>query len=206
MFYETLKVGPRSPTSLRDRVFRLRHAVYVGEMRLPLQGPAGYLADDYDDYSSNFLLTCGGQDVGTVRYTNASSGTLEVGEQCARWGRRVREMTSGYGLRVCEINRLMVRKEHRGGRAFFLLCLAFLQECRADGVEAVLLAAKEGALSGFYQLMGARCVCPDPSGYTVHGVELGKYTLHQVDLRSGQGDVLDLIKRGAGVSLSEEVR
>src|SRR5512141_2651577 len=82
---EIVAVGPGAPAALKARVFRLRHRIYVGEMALPFEAPDGMLHDAFDLHGTNFLVTDGPEDVGTIRVTCRAHGPLELDLQHRAW-------------------------------------------------------------------------------------------------------------------------
>src|SRR5262245_54050225 len=105
-------------SALAQRIFRLRYRIYVEEMGLPLAGPDATesLHDPYDDYSVHFLMTAGGEDVGTLRLTFGDQGKLELEQQNAVWAEAVAAVRAR-GEVVAEITRLMLTSRARGGAA-----------------------------------------------------------------------------------------
>jgi len=146
-----------------DAVFRLRYRIYVQRMGLVADDHPyvthGRLIDPYDPRSTQLLLRCGDEPVGTLRLTTASSGPLELEEY--------RDTAAYMGPRrnTGEITRLMVLKHHRSMIATGRLFWRLWQTMRAAGVWRLLAAGKLGSLGHYYRNFGLTIVDEEPFAY-----------------------------------------
>ena len=176
-------VNQESSKEIQDRVYRLRNEVYLEEMKLPLQDEAGRLVDEFDQYSTNLLLTQESEDIGTVRITSALDGPMEIVKQSPAWKQQIDTVIANDTNRVCELTRLMVRQYQRGGEAVARLFDAVVCHCVVNDIDVVFLAGKVGKFSRFYGMFGAQVVDHTPVEYVIDDHVLGKYYLMKVDLR-----------------------
>ena len=186
-------IDKNSASEMQDRVYRLRNEVYLDEMKLPLQDEEGRLLDEYDQHSTNFLLTRDTEDVGTVRVTTALEGKLEITEQSPAWKQQIEEMIQNDTSRVCEFTRLMVRQDQRGGEVVARLFEAAVEHCVAKDIDVILLAGKVGVYSRFYRMFGAEVIDPTPVEYRIDDHVLGQYYLMKVDLRKVRARLVAMI-------------
>ncbi len=182
MNFSLLTLTPESPLFEKQRVFKLRYEIYIKEKNLPLQASGDWLADEYDNYSYNFLLLADGQDVGTARITFARHGNLEIMDQNAIWKDYINKYIDQEQVCIGEFNRLMVKRSHRGTVATVKLLLGALDLAKSLGGEVGFVAA-EDRLSRFYQRYGAELCLDSWHPYFIQGNELGLYQLLRIDLR-----------------------
>lgn len=161
-----------------DRVYRLRHRIYIEEMGLlPADHPFcvdGRLIDPYDHYSHQIALWRDDRVVGTARVTVGRDGPLEIEECCA---------LAPVGLdraRVAEVTRFMVDRPRRCPEATARILYAALHAMLAGGAHGVVGAGKLGSLGRYYRQIGLRCVDPTPFEYPV--VPGARYQLLAADL------------------------
>lgn len=146
-----------------DAVFRLRYRIYVQRMGIVAEDHPfvchGRLMDPWDARSTQLLLRCGDEPVGTLRLTTACSGPLELEEY--------RDVTAYIGPRrnTGEITRLMVLKHHRSMIATGRLFWRLWHTMRVTGVWRILAAGKVGSLGRYYRNFGLEIVDEEPFAY-----------------------------------------
>ena len=176
-------INDLSSEQQKNQIYRFRYDVYCDEMKLPLKDEQGKLVDEFDRYSTSFLLAKSSEEIGTIRVTMAKDGPLEIAAQCLQWNERVADILKHDTDRVCEFTRLMVRHDQRGGEAVAQLIDAGLQHCVSNQIDVILLAGKKGVFSRFYGMFGAEVIDTTPFEYVIDGHVLGEYYLMKVDLR-----------------------
>ena len=174
-------VEPSSSDEMRQRVFRLRHRIYVQEMRLPVSSEEGLLRDVYDDAAISLLLTDQGEDIGTLRIMPKRAGMMEVEEQSGRWLKAIKD-TGIPDERICEWNRFMVVRSARGGVAAPALFYHAFHVCSARGFRYTLAAGKLGSLTKNYMKYSAKVLDAQPLPYILHGYDFGRYILLLADI------------------------
>lgn len=178
MKYQLIRVPPTSPVELKHRVYRLRHTIYVGELGYSLQTEAGLLLDELDDRSTNLLVSWGGQDIGTIRYTKRSDGLLETEGQSSEWAAHIAACPA---QNVSELTRLMVTKQHRGRGATPFLLSGVMQEWARDETESCFFAAKPGAPTRFWLGFYAKIADTTLAQYRIGDFSPGVYQLMSFD-------------------------
>jgi hypothetical protein len=173
-----------------DRVMSLRERIYGEEFGFPNE----LLKDAYDDYSTHFLFTVHGQDVGTLRLTHGNRGVLEVELQNPEWSATV-SGCRGRGEAVCEYTRLMLVPAARGGEGLVRLLLAAGRRALELGHDRLFAAGKEGALERLYRMMGAQVHDPEYRGYQIGGHVLGQYNLLSIVRQDADANIARLTRR-----------
>ena len=171
-------ITPRSTDSDKDRVYRLRHAVYCKEMKLPLAAANSRLFDEYDEFSNSLLLSCEGIDVGTIRWTPAGQTQLEIEKQCPQWHNLISKNSGDDYSCTFEINRFMVARDFRGTGAGLTLINQMRRNALSQGYHLGYFAGKTGSLARYYlRFGGSSVVDPMLRPYTLDDEILGYYCL-----------------------------
>lgn len=182
----TSSLGPEAPryevtlaTTRADleEVRRLRHRVYVQEMRLLAPDhefvDGDRLVDPYDDWSTHLLLRVDGVPAGTVRITEQADGALEL----SRYTTVAEHLPPG--ARPAELTRYMVTREHRGSMAGPLLLYCAFRVIVNSTSDTMVAAAKLGSLATYYSHAGLQLTEAPPFEYGLTGCtyRLGTMTL-----------------------------
>ncbi len=149
------KVVPSSSPGLLDEVYRLRYDVYVREMKLPVRHFGEQLSDQFDSYSTSFLLRHEGLAVGTIRMTDRRKGPLEIEDQNSEWNERVASIAESQDGHAGEVTRFIVKKEARGSSIAPRLLVAVLNEMLDKGIRTALGASKKGSMNRYHIRYGA---------------------------------------------------
>ncbi len=147
-------LSPGSNSTQKERVFRLRHDIYIQEMQLPLPHARQMLSDDLDDHSTLFLMWMDNELVGTARTTDCRLGDMELLRQSDEWNNDIRKIIQANDHSVVEITRLMIRKEFRGGDLTARLLKAVLSELNKENVR-LAIGAVDAARGRLYSRFGA---------------------------------------------------
>lgn len=138
----------------RERVFRLRYEIYVGEMARKQEFAdhgARRIEEPLDDPSAClFAVEDGDELIGTVRTNFARSGNLEHPELYG-----LEDFGSYYPDRVSMATKLMVRRDQRGGQATHLLIAEHYRKIREQDVAFDILDCNPH-LVPLYQKLGCR--------------------------------------------------
>jgi Acetyltransferase (GNAT) domain len=175
------KVTPESSTEIKKRLYRLRHEIYCHELKMPLATKNGLLNDQYDDYSTNFLLVANDIDIGTIRWTANTKGPLELETQSQIWQKLLHDSATNRNGRIFEINRFMIKRQFRKTAASIYLVDALRSDATSKGYNLGFFAGREGSLSLHYRRFGGKITDATPATYRVDGFELGYYHLMKLD-------------------------
>lgn len=151
-----LEVGVARSGSDLEQVYRLRYAVFVEEMGLPLPGadPAGrFLMDAFDDCATNYLLRDAGRVVGTLRahrLVDLPDSSLAVRHYAAQ------PAVEAFGIAAIGLTgRFALAPAARHGRAIQLLLDAALADAQASRIR-VSYGDCAPALQPLYEYLGYR--------------------------------------------------
>jgi hypothetical protein len=127
--------------------------------------------DKFDAQSRLLLLTAEGQDIGTARVTDGDAGSLELECQDPSWtgmvaaNRRRRES-------ICELTRLMLVPEARGGPALARLFLEAVRAIDWTRRHRMYGAGRMDGLSRLYQGLGLSLCLAEPVDYRIGSVPI----------------------------------
>ena len=152
------RLGVRLGTAAdRDWIFRLRHAVYAGELGQHSGNPTGQLSDALDEHGNVYLIATGdGSPVGFVSITPPWAGRWSLDKYLSRADLPLLDAPDVFEVRI-----LTVAAAWRGTGAAALLMYAALRWVQSRGGRQLVVMGRT-ELAGMYCAAGLR-----PTGHTV---------------------------------------
>ena len=140
----------------RDAIYRLRHAVYAGELGQHEVRPGGILRDDLDEFNTYLLAEFQGETAGFISVTPPGREPYSVDKYLAR-----DEFPALFDESLYEVRLLTVVKPHRGLAAACLLMYAAFRYVDSLGGQRIIGIGRR-EIMGLYCKLGM-----EPLGRTI---------------------------------------
>lgn len=132
----------------RETIYRLRHAVYAGELGQHSVNEEGRLRDGLDDFNEYVVVRQGGEVAGFVSLTPPGLNGYSIDKYFAR-----ADLPFAFDDGLWEVRLLTVPSRHRGrALAFLLMYAAFRLAASRGGTRIVAIGRRE--LLGLYRKAG----------------------------------------------------
>ncbi|RPH55340.1 GNAT family N-acetyltransferase, partial [bacterium] len=132
----------------RETIYRLRHAVYAGELGQHSANEEGRLRDGLDDFNEYVVVRQGGEVAGFVSLTPPGLNGYSIDKYFAR-----EDLPFPIDEGLWEVRLLTVPSRHRGrALAFLLMYAAFRLAASRGGTRIVAIGRRE--LLGLYRKAG----------------------------------------------------
>lgn len=161
--------------------YRLRHEVYVQEMRYidsenKLYIIGNEVKDELDNYSHHFGVYFGHELIGAARYNINSSSTIEAIEHFPEYGMNFlseKICKKNNDIKVIEPSRIVVRKDFRYSYASVILFFNIIEHALTHyHIDAVVTKVRDGILKNFYRNYGFDIIEESRKKINIYGEEV----------------------------------